>query len=53
MTESGGAADQTGAVAWDTAERVAGWVGGRSRQPVPYRPDLLQADFEELTAQAE
>ena len=42
-----------GAVAWETAERVAGWVGGRSRAPAPYRPDLLQQDFEELTAQAE
>jgi coenzyme F420 biosynthesis associated uncharacterized protein len=42
-----------GAVAWDTAERVAGWVGGRGRAPAPYRPDLLQHDFEELTAQAE
>jgi coenzyme F420 biosynthesis associated uncharacterized protein len=42
-----------GAVAWDTAERVAGWVGNRSRLPAPYRPDVLQADFEELTAQAE
>jgi coenzyme F420 biosynthesis associated uncharacterized protein len=40
-------------VAWDTAERVAGWVGNRSRLPAPYRPDLLQQDFEELTAQAE
>ena len=40
-------------MAWDTAERVAGWVGGRSRMPAPYRPDLLQLDFEELTAQAE
>ena len=40
-------------MAWDTAERVAGWVGSRTRQPAPYRPDLLQADFEELTAQAE
>jgi coenzyme F420 biosynthesis associated uncharacterized protein len=48
---SGGPAG--GAVAWDTAERVAGWVGGRSRVPAPYRPDLLQRDFEELTAQAE
>ena len=42
-----------GAVSWDTAERVAGWVGGRSRVPAPYRPDLLQAEFDELTAQAE
>ncbi|HEY5097043.1 MAG TPA: zinc-dependent metalloprotease [Acidimicrobiales bacterium] len=42
-----------GAVAWDTAERVAGWVAGRTRAPAPYRPDLLQRDFEELTAQAE
>ncbi len=40
-------------MAWETAERVAGWVGNRSRLPAPYRPDLLQADFEELTAQAE
>ncbi len=48
--------DQTvgpGAVGWDTAERVATWVGGRARVPAPYRPDLLQAEFEELTAQAE
>ncbi len=42
-----------GAVAWDTAERVANWVGSRSRAPVPYRPDLLEVDFEELTEQAE
>ena len=49
VTESDGG----GAVAWDTAERVAGWVGSRSRLPAPYRPDLLQRDFEELTAQAE
>ena len=43
----------SGAVAWDTAERVAGWVGNRSRLPAPYRPDLLQRDFEELTTEAE
>jgi coenzyme F420 biosynthesis associated uncharacterized protein len=42
-----------GAVSWDTAERVADWVGSRTRVPAPYRPDLLQAEFEELTAQAE
>ncbi len=42
-----------GAVGWDTAERVAAWVGNRTRVPAPYRPDLLQADFAELTAQAE
>ena len=53
MSESGGATGSTGAVAWDTAERVADWVGSRSRLPAPYRPDLLQRDFEELTAQAE
>ena len=47
------AGSSSGAVAWDTAERVAGWVGSRSHLPAPYRPDLLQADFEELTAQAE
>jgi coenzyme F420 biosynthesis associated uncharacterized protein len=53
VTESVSAGAGAGAVAWDTAERVAGWVGSRSRQPAPYRPDALQADFEELTAQAE
>ena len=42
-----------GAVGWDTAVRVATWVGGRSRMPAPYRPDLLQAEFAELTEQAE
>ena len=42
-----------GAVSWDTAERVAAWVGSRSRVPAPYRPDLLQLEFAELTAQAE
>jgi len=40
-------------VGWDTAERVAGWVGSRTRMPAPYRPDLLQAEFAELTEQAE
>jgi coenzyme F420 biosynthesis associated uncharacterized protein len=48
-----GAAGRVGAVSWDTAERVAGWVSGRARMPAPYRPDLLQAEFTELTAQAE
>ncbi len=52
VTDSVSPADG-GAVAWDTAERVAGWVGNRSRLPAPYRPDLLQQDFEELTGQAE
>ncbi len=42
-----------GAVSWGTAERTALWVGGRAKQPAPYRPDLLEADFEELTAKAE
>jgi coenzyme F420 biosynthesis associated uncharacterized protein len=42
-----------GAVAWDTAERVAEWVGNRTPITAPYRPDLLERDFEELTAQAE
>ncbi len=53
VTDPGSPTRTGGAVAWDTAERVAGWVGNRSRLPAPYRPDLLQADFEELTAQAE
>ncbi len=42
-----------GAVAWDVAERVAAWFGTRRGLPVPYRPDLLQVEFEELTARAE
>jgi coenzyme F420 biosynthesis associated uncharacterized protein len=45
--------EAAGAVAWDTAERVAAWVGGRARVPAPYRPDLLQVEFAELTARAE
>jgi coenzyme F420 biosynthesis associated uncharacterized protein len=53
VTDSVPGTDHAGAVAWDTAERVAGWVGSRSSVPAPYRPDLLQQDFEELTAQAE
>lgn len=46
-------APSSGAVGWDTAERVAGWVGNRTPMPVPYRPDLLQSEFAELTEQAE
>ncbi len=42
-----------GAVGWETAERVAAWVGGRAKMPAPYRPDLLQEEFAELTSQAE
>jgi coenzyme F420 biosynthesis associated uncharacterized protein len=42
-----------GAINWEVAERVAGWVSNRNPMPAPYRPDLLQEDFEELTAQAE
>ncbi len=40
-------------MAWGTAERTAVWVGARAKMPAPYRPDLLEADFEELTAKAE
>jgi len=46
-------ATSPGAVGWETAERVATWVGNRTRAPAPYRHDLLQAEFAELTAQAE
>jgi coenzyme F420 biosynthesis associated uncharacterized protein len=42
-----------GAVDWETAERVARWMGSRTRVPAPFRPDLLQAEFAELTEQAE
>jgi len=47
------AVPSAGAVGWDTAERVASWVGSRTRMPAPYRPDLLQTEFAELTEQAE
>jgi len=53
VSESVAVPSGEGAVAWDVAERVARWVGSRGRTPAPYRPDLLQQDFEELTAQAE
>ena len=44
---------RVGAVAWDTAERVAGWVGNRSRRRPPTAPTCSRQDFDELTAQAE
>ncbi len=52
---SGDGAEGTAArtVSWETAERVAGWIGNRHRPPDSYRPDVLERDFEELTAQAE
>jgi coenzyme F420 biosynthesis associated uncharacterized protein len=40
-------------VSWDVAQQVAEWMGRRAALPAPYRPDLLQADFDGLTAQAE
>jgi coenzyme F420 biosynthesis associated uncharacterized protein len=52
-TPDGSGTPGPGAVSWDTAERVAAWVGSRSKVPAPYRPDLLQAEFAELTEQAE
>ena len=51
--DPGRAGSGQGAVSWDTAARVATWVGNRTRVPAPYRPDLLQAEFAELTSQAE
>ncbi len=45
--------DGNGAVSWEMASRVATWVGLRTNVPAPYRPDLLQDDFDELTAEAE
>ncbi len=51
--DAGPAGTGSGAIAWEVAERVAAWVGARRPLPVPYRPDLLQAEFEELTSQAE
>jgi coenzyme F420 biosynthesis associated uncharacterized protein len=53
VTGPDGAPSGDGAVAWGTAERTAIWVGSRAKLPAPYRPDLLEADFEELTAKAE
>ncbi len=40
-------------VSWDLAERVAGWIGNRKPLPEGYRPDELQREFDELTAEAE
>lgn len=42
-----------GAISWDVVEKVAGWVANRTAMPEAYRPDVLQKDFDELTAQAE
>lgn len=53
VSESVAAPPGDGAVAWATAERTAIWVGARAKLPAPYRSDLLEADFEELTAKAE
>ncbi len=53
MTDDEAAAPGSATVSWETAVRVAERVGRRGRQPAPYRPDLLQADVEEVTAQAE
>lgn len=44
---------QPDAVSWDVAQRIAEWVGRRSPVPAPYRPDLLQADVADVTAEAE
>jgi len=40
-------------VDWAAAQRVAEWSVGRRPPPLPYRPAELEADFAELTAQAE
>lgn len=50
---SGTPAPESGPIAWDVAERVAGWVSNRRPLPAPYRPDLVQRDFDELVGQAE
>lgn len=42
-----------GAISWEVTQRVAEWVGRRGPLPAPYRPDLLQAHFAEVTAEAE
>jgi len=42
-----------GLVDWGTAQRVAEWSIARSSVPTGYRPDALEADFAELTAEAE
>ncbi len=43
----------SGALSWETAERVARWVGNRSRPGAPYDHAELRRDFEELTERAE
>ncbi len=53
VPEPTGAGTGAGAVGWETAARVAGWVGRRSSVPASYRPDLVAADFEELVTEAE
>ncbi|MBV8462966.1 MAG: zinc-dependent metalloprotease [Acidimicrobiales bacterium] len=50
---SAGSASGSSALSWVTAERVARWVGNRSRPSELADPAALQHDFEELTAQAE
>jgi coenzyme F420 biosynthesis associated uncharacterized protein len=42
-----------GIVDWATAERVAGWALARRPTPPGYRAESVEADFAELTAQAE
>jgi coenzyme F420 biosynthesis associated uncharacterized protein len=46
-------ADSGGLVDWALSRRVAEWVLSRRRDPPGYRPEELEADFAELTAQAE
>ncbi len=42
-----------GMVDWEAARRVAHWMVARRPVPPSYRPEVLQADFTELTARAE
>lgn len=40
-------------ISWDLAERTAAWVGGQEPLSRSYHADELQADFSELTAEAQ
>jgi coenzyme F420 biosynthesis associated uncharacterized protein len=50
---AGGGARPPGVVDWDTARRVAEWAAGRRPPPAGYRAAAVEADFAELTVQAE
>jgi len=48
-----GSAASAGLVDWALAQRVADWAVARNPAPASYREPAVQAEFDELTAQAE